>query len=470
MMYKFQFHTITQQGKASMCEAIIIVLQGKVTLNNDSVYAGEYRYFASVETICAQGQYYIVYFETKADIRFTEDMAFHMSFSACLQHVKDIATAFTKKDHIHEWQTVLLFEQWLFTLWQMRRMGGDFSYIEQKITGQDFANLSVQQLSMELHMHRSQLTKQFKQHYGMSLQQYLVYQKVKAVKQYLHNNEKLMTIAHHVNWPNEGYVGQQFKKYTGVTVSQYRQLLLSPTFLFAPYLEDFLVALDIEPQAQCINPIWGKQEYLGLTVPTIDLTKDMTRQIEKLQIQHMIMDHGVERWFHSSIDLPASQIYLSAKAYQWRQNLLQLGLLFNREEQALQRIKDYAATVNHVKERMRLWQKAKVACIRVSESGVYLHTTAHSYVTEVLHTFFKPTKFMTANQPRIALSREMQMQMDADFLLITFENAKSQQNQAWQHFEAVQKGQYAIVDFYTWMNFGVISNHKKLHDLQRIFC
>lgn len=60
------------------------------------------------------------------------------------------------------------------------------------------------------------------------------------------------------------------------------EIPVKPKRVAGIYLEDYMLALGVEPIVQWYHPSWGKQEYLGLTdVPLFDITGSLEAMLEK---------------------------------------------------------------------------------------------------------------------------------------------------------------------------------------------
>ena len=74
-----------------------------------------------------------------------------------------------------------------------------------------------------LGMSYQQLSKLFSKHENITLEKYIIIQKVDRIKQLLDSNEySLSEIAYMMDYSSVQYLSNQFKKTTGITVSQYK--------------------------------------------------------------------------------------------------------------------------------------------------------------------------------------------------------------------------------------------------------
>jgi AraC family transcriptional regulator len=82
-----------------------------------------------------------------------------------------------------------------------------------------------QLLSQHLHHDYSYLSKLFSEVEGITIEQYLLLQKIEKVKELLHYNEMSVTqIAMDMGYSSTAHLSAQFKKLTGLTPTQFKQL------------------------------------------------------------------------------------------------------------------------------------------------------------------------------------------------------------------------------------------------------
>lgn len=82
-----------------------------------------------------------------------------------------------------------------------------------------------QLLSRHLHHDYSYLSKLFSEVEGITIEQYLLLQKAEKVKELLHYNEMSLTqIAMDMGYSSTAHLSAQFKKLTGLTPTQFKQL------------------------------------------------------------------------------------------------------------------------------------------------------------------------------------------------------------------------------------------------------
>ncbi len=80
-------------------------------------------------------------------------------------------------------------------------------------------------LQTELHKEYSQLSKLFSEKEGITIEQYVILQRMEKVKELLSYNElTLSEIAYRLGYSSVAYLSAQFKKVTGFTPTQFKKL------------------------------------------------------------------------------------------------------------------------------------------------------------------------------------------------------------------------------------------------------
>ncbi|WP_235942570.1 helix-turn-helix domain-containing protein [Salinimicrobium oceani] len=80
-------------------------------------------------------------------------------------------------------------------------------------------------LSEKFHQDYSSLSKLFSEVQGMTLEQYVINQKIEKVKELLvYDEHSLSEIAHQLNYSSVSHLSKQFKKVTGLTPTHFKQV------------------------------------------------------------------------------------------------------------------------------------------------------------------------------------------------------------------------------------------------------
>ncbi len=86
-------------------------------------------------------------------------------------------------------------------------------------------DLSVQSIAEELHMNGNYLSNVFREHEGITLSKYIMQEKLNRAKNLLkYSDYSYSEIATYLGFSSQSHLGARFKKYTGYTLGQYRNL------------------------------------------------------------------------------------------------------------------------------------------------------------------------------------------------------------------------------------------------------
>ncbi|MGG1879681.1 AraC family transcriptional regulator [Paenibacillus cisolokensis] len=94
---------------------------------------------------------------------------------------------------------------------------------ERWISTQYHQQLSIDQMAKTLGYHRAHLSKLFKQHTGLSPMQYLMKVRIDKAKSLMNTSFSIHEIAASVGFNDALYFSKQFRKWTGMTPSEYRR-------------------------------------------------------------------------------------------------------------------------------------------------------------------------------------------------------------------------------------------------------
>ncbi|SEL69796.1 AraC-type DNA-binding protein [Paenibacillus sp. cl141a] len=96
---------------------------------------------------------------------------------------------------------------------------------ERWISTQYHQQLSIDQMAKALGYHRAHLSKMFKQHTGLSPMQYLMKVRIEKAKALMRSSFSIHEIASSVGFNDALYFSKQFRKWTGMTPSEYKYSL-----------------------------------------------------------------------------------------------------------------------------------------------------------------------------------------------------------------------------------------------------
>ncbi|MCK6078148.1 helix-turn-helix domain-containing protein [Paenibacillus silvae] len=347
--------------------------------------------------------------------------------------------------------------------------------------------LTVEDLASLAGIDRWKYTRLFKEITGQVPLQYLNEVRISQAKKWLASaDDRLLDIALNAGFNNEYYFSRRFKQTVGISPGQYRRSRKGELRVVAPYLEDFLVALDMQPIAQYRHEKWGKQDYLGLNhIPTFDENSGNFDELSCYKPDLILLVDRYEKQQYSQCRRISNTCILREPTTNWRTLLRTVADYFGRMELADNAIANYAFKARNASHTLnKLMKDETVAFLRISADQIIQYTEeSQGFVSTVLygdvglrsHAAVGITSKL--NKPGMFnLSVEELSALNADHLFITFDKWHSQaegkerallEQPEWRDLHAVRNNRVYEVDFLTWMNNGVISNGKKIDDILR---
>ncbi|WP_227793379.1 helix-turn-helix domain-containing protein [Paenibacillus guangzhouensis] len=349
------------------------------------------------------------------------------------------------------------------------------------------AQWTVDQLADWAKVARWHYTPLFKEITGQVPLDYLNEIRIERSKQLLRStHDRLYDIAHHVGFNNEYYFSRRFKQTVGISPGRYRRNHQDSVRVFAPFFEDFLVALGITPVVQCTHDKWGTQDYLGLQdVPTMNLAAEDVGALSHHKPEFIMIGDDFERWrLLTQLEGLAPLYMVSHLAENWRLTLHTTADLLGKPEHVQDIIAQYERKAHAAQKMLRRSVRGQtVACLRITARRIFLYAgPEQGFTGPILYKDLGLTPHplvlrLAHHMRRIELAPEWLARLDADHLFITFDKSESVvdgeergvlHSSAWLALPAVQNQCVYEVDFLTWMNYGVISNNKKIDDVLNV--
>lgn len=412
-------------------------------------------------------------------------------WSACLECIEQLYRQEYVSDVHDVWDVQIQFQQWFrnvirqndpeFQLNHDRtRLQQSVQYIESHYSQM----LTVDELASRAGLSRTSYTRHFKRLTGQLPLDYVNRVRLERSKQLLQiTDDRLHDIASHVGYNNEYYFSRRFKQYAGVSPGVYRRHHRQEVSVFAPYLEDFLLALGVKPILQSSHRAWGKQHYLQLDdVPEFDVSqRDAEFQAEHIP-EFIMLDMGYKKWNLDRFEQVAPVYYVNHDGEDWRAILKSAADVLGKSNRVQDVIELYEDKATEAKRHLQgIIRKESVAFLRISASEITLYGDECGYVGPVIYRDLglNPHEYVrqwTQRERRVSIGLEQLSQLEADHLLITFDTCDSlslgEERQLldkteWKQLPAVKCGNVYEVDFLTWMNYGVISHGKKIDDILR---
>ncbi|MBH5316206.1 AraC family transcriptional regulator [Paenibacillus sp. GSMTC-2017] len=343
---------------------------------------------------------------------------------------------------------------------------------------------SVSKLAEHANVGRWQYSRLFKQITGQVPLQYLSSIRIDQAKHLLQvTNDRLFDIAINVGFDNEFYFNRRFKQSVGLSPGQYRRHYREEIQVFAPFLEDFLVTLGVTPILQSSYMKRGTQTYLGIDhIPSVDLSEKSPVPLP-VKPDLILVDYGfsVQQDNHRFNEwAPLYQI--PTQGEDWQESLRIIADLIGRGKSALITaiISDYERKAESARKKLRTIRNQTTAFIRVRDNGIFLYGGPDMGCTgPILYRDLELTPpsivlELTRNTRHAELTDEMLAKVDADNLFVTFDNpyydkSKLYASSAWRSIPAVSNKRVSEVDFFSWMNYGILSHNKKIDDVLRTF-
>ncbi|MEN1984708.1 MULTISPECIES: helix-turn-helix domain-containing protein [Paenibacillus] len=417
---------------------------------------------------------------------------YYSPWSSCIRALEQmLGRQQTSDSWMARWEQQLAFQNWFSMLIKYnessheqpdsrRRIQTSVRYIHEHFD----QPMTVDELAGSIQLNRASYTRQFKEATGQLPLDYVNEIRLERSKQLLQmTDDRLHDIAQNVGFSNEYYFSRRFKQYTGVSPGVYRRHQRQDVRVFAPFLEDFVLALGITPVMQYSHQIWGKQGYLELHhVPEFDVTSQDAKLDEHELPDFIMLDDGHVRWNLERLERLAPTYYLKHQGEDWRGILKSTADVLGKGNRIQEVIGTYEEKAYEAKTRLQRKIKSQtVAFLRISATTIALYGANNGYVGPIMFQDLglKPDSCVSqwaGQQRRINIELEQLPGLNADHLFVTFDGEKStfpgeergiMDSREWSQLKAVRNGCIYEVDFLTWMNYGILSHGKKIDDILR---
>ncbi|MEJ8303882.1 AraC family transcriptional regulator [Saccharibacillus sacchari] len=349
--------------------------------------------------------------------------------------------------------------------------------------------LTVEALAASAGIGRWAYTQLFKQITGKLPLDYLNEVRIKQAKRLLLATEdRLGEIAQRVGFSSEYYFSRRFKQAAGLSPGRYRRLQRREVRVFAPYLEDALLAIGIVPIAQYSHRAWGVQEYLPLGgVPAFDVADGTREDLSRLNPELLLFDDGFERWSLDRLSGVAPRLMLEQPGEAWADKLRGTAALFGREAAAEEALRRYSETTRESRASLAAVpggsaSRGTVICLRVTARHIMAYAERAGYTGPVLYGALglrppEALRRLPDDQRFLSLRPEELAALNADHLFVVFDKSENAfpgeertllRHPCWRNLPAVQAGRVYETDFFAWMNYGVLANDRKIRDVMRV--
>jgi AraC-like DNA-binding protein/ABC-type Fe3+-hydroxamate transport system substrate-binding protein len=342
---------------------------------------------------------------------------------------------------------------------------------------------TVDRMAAAANIGRWQYTRLFKEITGQVPLQYLSGIRINHAKHLLQEtDDRLFDIAQHIGFGNEFYFNRRFKQAVGLSPGQYRRHYREKIHVYAPFLEDFLLALGVMPVLQVSLSTWGTQSYLGLDhIPSVVLSNKPQAPLT-CKLDFIMVEYGFPaKW---SCDLFEKQVPLYRMpdlGENWQETLRTMADLLGigRSIKVAEVIDNYERKADSARKKLFAIRDQTVAFLRISAEAIILYAGPDKgYTGPILYKDLELTphplvKQLTNGARRVELTPALLAQLDADHLFVTFElseqaKKKLEATPVWRSLPAVLQNHVYEVDFLSWMNYGILSHGKKIDDVLRV--
>ncbi|MDF2725665.1 MAG: AraC family transcriptional regulator [Paenibacillus sp.] len=413
------------------------------------------------------------------------------SFSSLLLLVESLYRHYLEQDELERLENQIRFQQLLLSILRQYRSGSGENDLLQAVQrsiehvrehyDQPF---TVDQLAELTGTSRWRYTQLFKEATGQMPIDFVNTVRIEKAQQLLMmTGDKLNDIAQSVGYSNEYYFNRKFKQMVGVTPGQYRSGYETHTRIFAPFLEDYLVALGVTPVMQFSHKLWGRQDYLGMReVPDFDITSGDWKALTASRPEFIILDGGYRRWSLENCSRISPVFKFPYTGEDWRVTLEAFGTILGRKKEVSLAIENHEVTIADARQRLiRSARGESVAVLRISSKAVYLYGGGkRGYTGPLLYGglgLAEPdiVRKLLPYERRVSLTREELARIDADHLFIAFDKEHGEdagrqllETPEWKQVPAVKGNRVHEVDFMAWMNYGVLSHNCKINDVLRV--
>ncbi|BBI32086.1 ABC transporter substrate-binding protein [Cohnella abietis] len=264
------------------------------------------------------------------------------------------------------------------------------------------------------------------------------------------------------------------------------EIPVKPKRIAAIYLEDYLVALGVEPVVQWYHPTWGKQDYLNLSVPQFDITGD----IEALLASEpdLIISDGyadAAKYEKYSKVAPTYRLTDDIQNGSTTEILSKIADIIGMPEKAEELLKDYDQKIADMKTKLQAKignETVAVLRLNVGERDINLLGIKNRFVGSILYKELglTPPKLVADMDKFIdTISMEKLPELGADHIIILTSNGawSSPENEEavsglmdspiWKSIPAVKNGHVYQVDRTYWQTGAFSANLLKLKDLEK---
>lgn len=264
------------------------------------------------------------------------------------------------------------------------------------------------------------------------------------------------------------------------------EIPIQPKRVTALYREDYLVALGVTPIVQYYNPMWGKQDYLELEVPLLDVTGSIEALIASEPDLIITAGEGDAAQYENYSKIAPTYHISNEVLSDTRETLKVIADLLGLPDKAEQVLQDYESRISQVKEELKsaLGDESLVVLrMNVVDHSINIFGTQNIFIGELLYTDLElkaPAYAQAMTEGNMVLAEESLPELGADHIVLLpsngtwedEENAKALQEMLdspiWKSIPAVKEGHVYPVERSYWQTGAISANFKKMDELLKL--
>ncbi|OAB46699.1 ABC transporter substrate-binding protein [Paenibacillus glacialis] len=247
------------------------------------------------------------------------------------------------------------------------------------------------------------------------------------------------------------------------------------------YLEDYMLALGVEPIVQWYHPSWGKQDYLGLTdVPLFDITGSLEAMIEN-NPDLIILNGGMDDSYQLYSKIAPTYRLPDEVIGNAEETLKTVADLLGIPEKATSVLEDYKQKITDTKEKLEeAIGRQTVAVVRLDvgdKPELRLFGLNNAYTGSIYRDLgLEPFPWVKNIEAHDVISQEKIPELTADHIIIfpsdgTWDSKSNEKAVAllddplWKNIPAVKNGHVYQLERSHWQSGAITANTMKMDDL-----
>ncbi|MBE1556575.1 ABC transporter substrate-binding protein [Sporosarcina limicola] len=247
------------------------------------------------------------------------------------------------------------------------------------------------------------------------------------------------------------------------------------------YLEDYMLALGVEPIVQWYHPNWGKQDYLGLTdVPLFDITGSLEAMLEN-NPDLIILNGGMDDSYQLYSKIAPTYRLPDEMIGDAEETLKTIADLLGIPEKATSVLGDYKQKVADTKEKLEeAIGRETVAVVRLDvgdKPELRLFGLTNAYTGMIYKDLgLEPFPWVNNIEAHDVISQEKIPEFSADHIIIfpsdgTWDSQSNEKAVAllddplWKSIPAVKNGHVYQLERSHWQSGAITANRMKMDDL-----